>query len=165
MIKNYLLLLTLLAVFATPCLAETQVIILKDGSQVKGDLVGIKDDNYTIKTESMGEVTVSKDKVLSINNGVIAPVAPLTGALPIAPSQTIDAAQQQLLSNPEMMSQIQALAQDPEVLELLSDPSLVEAIASKNPEALKAHPKGQALMDNPKLRAIVEQMQAQPSTK
>jgi hypothetical protein len=165
MIKNPLLLLTLLAVFATPCLADDQVITLKDGSQVKGDLIGIKDDNYTIKTESMGEVTVSKDKVLSINNGAVAPAAPLTGALPIAESQAVDAAQQQLLSNPEMMSQIQALAQDPEVLELLSDPTLVETIASKNPDALKAHPKGQALMDNPKLRAIVEQMQNQPSTK
>ena len=45
-----------------------QVITLKDGSQIKGELAGIDNGVYTVKTPIIGDVHVAASDVASITN-------------------------------------------------------------------------------------------------
>ena len=140
-----------------------QVITLKDGSQIKGDLISVKDGSYTIKSPLMGEVIVNSDQVANITNPQAAPpptAAPLTapGAAAGTMDSQIQAAQNRLMADPQMISELQMLVQDPEIAQLLTDPALMQAVMAKNPAALQNNPKAQALMQNPKMRALMDRL-------
>ena len=159
-----------ITLLAMPALtfADQQVITLQDGSQIKGELVGISNGTYTVKTPLLGEVHIQSAQVASISN----PGAASTQAATAAPTnnqptttatnpdlnQKIQAAQSQLLANPAFVTDVQALAQDPEIMQLLSDPALVQAVTSKDVNALQNNPRGQALMNNPKMKALIEKL-------
>ena len=90
-----------------------QVITLKDGSQIIGELSGIDNGVYTVKTPIIGDVHVAASDVASITNGNAAPVAALPTNNTIrssqsqAPSQhgpTNRSQQKQLMSNPQSMA-------------------------------------------------------------
>jgi len=144
-----------------------QVITLKDGSQIKGELAGIDNGIYTVKTPIIGDVHVAASDVASITNAAAAPVAPLPTNLtsPTAASgepsnlnQQIAAGQQQLMSNPQSMAIIQQMAQDPEIMQALQDPALVQAVTSHDYQAVQNNPKIQELMSNPKMKALLQQI-------
>ena len=161
------LFLSSLSLAANVC-AE-QVITLKDCSQIKGDLVGVKDDVYTVKTSTLGEINVSSSQVANISNPhalpasiVTAPSAsPIMGAASSDISGQVQAAQAKLMADPQTMTEIQALVQDPEITQLLSDPTLLQAVTAKDPAAVQSNPKAQALMQNPKMRALMDKLQQQ----
>ena len=156
---RYLILLFLL--FTATAIHAEQVISLKDGSQVKGTLVGIKDGVYTIKTPSMGQVAVAVSDVITISNGAVTTGTSMPVNTPTAPvNPDLVKAQALLTSNPEAMMDIQSLAQDPEILQMLSDPELVKAVTSHDVNAVRNNPRAQALMNNPKMRAIIEKLQS-----
>jgi len=175
MIKNILLSAFLVLALSASAFAETQVITLKDGSQIKGELVGIANGVYTINTPMLGDVHIDKAQVTSISDGS-APVAQAAQTAPAnvlqtpqAPqanadlTQKIQAAQVQLMSNPDFIADMQKMAQDPEITQLLSDPALVQAVTSKNVNAMKNNPHAQQLMSNPKMKALIEKMQGSSS--
>ncbi len=152
-----------------------QVITLKDGSQIKGDLSGIENGVYTIKTPIIGDVHVAAGDVASITNGAstgngTAPVTalptnntnypPASGSVPNM-DQQIAASQQKLMSNPQAMADIQQIAQDPAIMQALSDPSLVQAVTSHDYQAVQSNPKVQELMNNPKMQALLQKLAAQ----
>ncbi len=143
---------------------ETQTITLKDGSQIRGELIGVGGGVYTIHTATMGDIKILVSQVASISNG--APVPQAQGSTPASDGnidQKIQSAQSKLMNNPQMMQQVQAMAQDPQLMQLFSDPALVKAVMSHDVKAIEGNPKAQELMNNPKMRAIVEQMQGNPS--
>jgi hypothetical protein len=141
-----------------------QTITLKDGSQIKGQLSGIENGIYTVKTPIIGDVHVAASDVASITTGG----AP-AGALPQAggtsagtiTDQQIMAQQKNLMSNPAAMADIAQIAQDPEIMKALSDPALVQAVTSHDYKALQSNPKLQELMSNPKMQALLQKMMAQ----
>ncbi len=143
-----------------------QVITLKDGSQIKGELIGITDGLYTIKTPIIGAVHVAASDVVNISNAAAAPVALPQAAAPanVIPAASLPSAQQmqnaqaQLMANPMVMQDMQQLAQDPEIMQMLSDPELVKAVTSHDASAVANNPKAQALMNNPKMRALIEKL-------
>ncbi|MBF0490442.1 MAG: hypothetical protein HQL15_07455 [Candidatus Omnitrophica bacterium] len=137
----------------------SQVITLKDGSQVKGDPTGLVDGVYTVHTATMGDVKVNSSEVASIADGSAAPAVPATpGTDPNALNQKIQTAQTALMNDPAMMQQVQAMAQDPEMMKLLSDPALVAAVTSHDVKAIENNPKAQELVNNPKMKALMEQL-------
>ncbi len=143
-------------------LAATQTITLKDGSTVNGELVGINNGTYTVKTAVMGDVSIDSSQVVSINSPGAIPAAmpmPTQAEAPSAVGGQMQAIQSQMMSDPSFMMEMQQMMQDPEFMELISDPAVMQAVASKNPQALQNNPKGQALMNNPKMRALVERLQ------
>ena len=165
-----LILFTNMAVFADQ---GEQVITLKDGSQIKGNLAGIENGIYTIKTPIIGDVHVAASDVASITNGAgngTAPVAalptnntnypPASGPVPNM-DQQIAASQQKLMSNPQAMAELQQIAQDPEIMRALSDPALVQAVTSHDYQAVQNNPKIQELMNNPKMQALLQKLAAQ----
>lgn len=166
--KKTTLLSSLLSVIVCVPLAfaEPQTITLKDGSQIRGELTGVGGGIYTVQTPTLGEVKVNSSEVANISSG--APVAMQQQAAVGYNTQPqgdnlnvrVQEAQTKLMNDPAMMQQLQALAQDPELMRLLSDPALVQAVTSRNVQAVENNPKAQQLMNNPKIRALMEQMQA-----
>src|SRR5271154_1620639 len=53
-----------------------QVITLKDGSQIKGQLAGIDNGVYTVKTPIIGDVHVAASDVASITNSSVTAAMP-----------------------------------------------------------------------------------------
>ena len=139
-----------------------QVITLKDGSQIKGELSGVENGVYTVKTPSMGDVHVSAGNVASIANSKTPMAAP-----PVTPvaapnmDQQIMAQQQKLMANPQAMADVQQIAQDPEIVQLLSDPALVQAVTSHDLQAIQNNPKIKELVNNPKMQALLKKLAAQ----
>jgi hypothetical protein len=138
-----------------------QVFNLKDGSQIKGQLVSVQDGVYTVKTPIIGDIHIAASDVSSITNGDAAvPVAatsqpPATGA---DTNQQIASAQQKLLSNPQSMALIQEMAQDPQIAQALQDPALVQAVTNHDYQAVAGNPNAQALMSNPKMQELLHQL-------
>lgn len=151
-----------------------QVITLKDGSQIRGQLSGIENGVYTVKTPIIGDVHVTASDVASITNGGAAPAAGITqnntgnaaaspqagGPIPIT-DQQIAAQQQNLMANPQAVADLQQMAQDPEIMQILSDPALVQAVANHDYQAIQSNPKLQELMSNPKMQALLQKIAAQ----
>ena len=135
-----------------------QVITLKDGSQIKGELVGISNGVYTIKAPIIGEVHASAGDVVSITNGNATGQG--TASVPNM-DQRIAAEQKKLMSNPESMATLQQMVQDPQIMQALQDPALVQAVTNHDYQAVQSNPNVQKLMSNPKMQAILQQLQAQ----
>ena len=144
-----------------------QVITLKDGSQIKGELSGIENGVYTIKTPIIGDVHVAASDVASITNGTgngTAPVAAVqsqsSGSIPNMNQQIADQ-QKKLMSNPQSMAILQEMMQDPEITHALQDPALVQAVTSHDYQAVQSNSNVQALMSNPKMQTLLKKLAAQ----
>jgi hypothetical protein len=110
-----------------------QVIVLKDGSQIKGTLAGINNGVYTVNTPIIGNVQVAASDVASITNANVPvasfPASNINNTLPSGSSPNLDQqianSQKQLLSNPQSMAILQEMAQDPEIAQALSGRFLI----------------------------------------
>jgi len=140
-----------------------QVITLKDGSQIKGELSGIDNGVYTIKTPIIGDVHVAASDVASITHGNVPAAAVQNQASVSVPNmdQQIAAQQQKLMSNPQSMAILKEMMQDPEITQALQDPALVQAVTSHDYQAVQSNPNVQALMNNPKMQALLKKLAAQ----
>ena len=149
------------AVFAD---SPEQIITLKDGSQIKGKLVGINNGTYTIQVPVVGDVHASIADVISVTND-IAPT-PATGPTQRsgnAPNydQQIAANQKQLMSDPESMELLHQMMQDPQIMKLLQDPSLIKAVTSRDYGSVQNNPSVQKLLNTPQMQAILQKLMAQ----
>ncbi len=77
-------------------------------------------------------------------------------------STGVDAQKEQdkIMSNPEVMAEIRAISNDPEIVEIIADPDFLQAIQSKNLKEVQANPRTAQFMANPKIRALMEKIQA-----
>ncbi len=140
-----------------------KTIILKDGTKIKGKLVGVQDNMYSIETTHFGRINVADRDVESISNTGIQPISTSeASASPSNPSQPLKgqatALQQQMMADPEVMSSIQGLTQDPKFMEILKDPDFVNTIMSYDPEKIKNNPKVQMLLQDPKMQQLMQRM-------
>lgn len=132
---------------------------LRDGSVLSGELVGVANGRYRIRTSVMGEIEVSETDVLSIRPSAAdgaSNSAVTTGAADY--SGDIAGIQRQLLGDPVMLSSITALQNDPELQSALADPAFVGLVLSGNVEALKSDPRFLRLMGHPAVQAIIGRM-------
>ena len=148
---------------------SVKTITLKDGSVIKGNVLQLADGVYTLETGNLGKVTVPESDILSIATESAPAPAP-------APANTGDAAnaslkgqvqevQASLLSDPEVMAEIQNIMQDPEIRGVLSDPAFMQAIMSYDPNQIQQNEKTKYLLQNPKFQSLMEKIQKKiPST-
>lgn len=136
-------------------------VMLKDGAVIHGEVETLLDDVYTVKTESLGTLRVRKEDVRAIDYSDESPVGPVEPSSDASsPGQAeLEAVQTRMLQNPNLLTMIQALQEDPEVQAVLSDPEIMSAIASGNYAAVMNHPKIIALTRNAKMRAIIDAAQ------
>jgi len=170
--KIFGIFIVLLSAFAALSYADQsdQVITLKDGSQIKGHLSGIENGVYTVNTPIIGDVHVAAGDVASITNPGASPAgtnqnntnpaASGVSAVPIT-DQQIMTQQQNLMSNPQAMADLQQMAQDPEIMKALSDPAIVQAVTNHDYQSLQNNPKLQELLSNPKMQALLQKLSSQ----
>ena len=139
---------------------EAQVITLKDGSQIKGELIGVGNGVYTIHTTTMGDVKVNTSQVASLSNAAAMPATASDDSF----NQKVQSAQQKLMGDPQMMMQIQEMIKEPEMMQLLTDPAVTQAVMSRDLKALQSNPKAQQLINSPKMQALMEQMKSSNSS-
>jgi 2',3'-cyclic-nucleotide 2'-phosphodiesterase (5'-nucleotidase family) len=164
----FLIAFTLLS--ATHAMAEGEkVITLKDGTSVKGRVVGLDQGAYVIESETLGQMKIDENKIVSINNPNMPTMAAVAETNPNPAAQqalsnnyqeNMSQLQSQIMGNPELMKDIGDLANDPEILQLLSDPALLQAAQDKNAQAMQKNPKTYELMNNPKIKSLINKIEA-----
>jgi hypothetical protein len=139
---------------------------LRDGSVISGQLLGLRDGHFLVESPSLGQLRIPENDVLAMTTAGAQPVkiaptnppAPPVSALGSgggAYAGEIQAAQRQILSSPELMAEVQALALDPQVQSLANDPAFLNALMSGNLQAIQDNPRTQALMSNPKVQQLI----------
>ncbi len=133
-----------------------QIIKLKDGTTIKGQLVNVANGSYTIASSTMGQVQVSADQILSISSAE----APGGGSIQLGAdgkisADTINDVKTNMMQDPAIMSLIQELVKDPEIAELMKNPSLMQDALSMDPQKIQNNPEVQKLMQNPTMQEII----------
>jgi len=128
---------------------EIKEIELKDGSVITGEVLSLSNGVYTIRTASIGTVTVDDAKVRTIRPRGSAPSARQSDHAEQARSL-----EEKMRSDKEVMGMIESLKDDPQFRTIFEDPELVRAIESNDIAALMSNPKFLQLMQNPTVRDI-----------
>jgi hypothetical protein len=147
-----------LALAAAGPRAEGRAIELRDGSVLIGELVGITNGRYRIRTAMLGEIEVPEADVLAVRpvgESSPTPVGALSGSADL--QGTIAGIQRQIAGDPALMGAVSALQSDPELQAALADPAFVQLVLSGNLTALSADPRFLRLMANPAVQAILSQ--------
>ena len=170
---RFLLVVPILILSAHTVFGATKQITLKDGSVIKGEPVSLEGGIYTVQTDNLGRLQLPEANVVTIAAEGAAPMAQPQGATPQMPGQggtadagfsgKVSAMQNQIMSNPQTMQTIQAMAEDPEIAAMMSDPAFVQeltaAASGKNAQEVVNNPKVQKLMANPKMQILIQQLQ------
>ena len=130
-------------------LGAEQVIHLKEGSQIHGEVVSMLRGTYSVKTQSMGVIEVASDQVKSIGGA----------AAPEPDESTIQSIQSSLMGNQSVMSRILKLQEGPAMQAVLSDPEVMQVVQSMDMQALTKNPKIRALMNSPQMQSIRDVLQ------
>jgi hypothetical protein len=161
-LMTFLLTFTLLSI--THALAEGEkVITLKDGTRVNGRVVALDRGEYVVESATLGQIRVNENNIVSISN----PNMPVEAVQPQAAPQTLPAKytadmnqmQSQIMADPDLMKEIAALADDPQILMLLNDPAMLQAIQNKDPQSMQSNPRTYELMNHPKMRALIDKIE------
>ena len=165
--KHTLLSLLTVAVLSLAITVHAQtikVITLKDGSMLKGKVLGLKDGIYTLETSNLGKVSIPETDILSI----AAPAAPgsvyqeSTSGNSSQKAQLMNQVEQlqgSIMTDPGLMSEIQNLINDEEIQAILSDPKLMNDVMSYDPEKIQQNDSIQNLMQNPKMLNLMNKVQ------
>lgn len=139
------------------------VIELKDGSRIQGEIQSLQNGQYTIVSSSLGTLHVAQSAVAHIAyDGAAASLdraAGSTNQLSMLAQQQAQQVQTQLAQDPDAMSSVMALQEDPQIQALLNDPQIMQAIASGDYDSLLNNPKIQALDNNAQLKKVLRQFQ------
>ena len=138
---------------------EPAEVELVDGSVVYGEIVSLKNGVYTIDSDSMGSLKISKSKIRAIrfrSQGVNKSVR--ENSQKNDKSSDIQAIQKSLLADQDIFKIILSLQDDPKVQEILNDPETMRAVQSDDIQGLMSNPKFMELLNHPKFREINKKM-------
>ncbi len=155
-ITLYLLTFLCFAVSQTAC-AENRRITLQDGTEIVGELLALKNGSYTIRSKTLGTLTVSERQVASISSlghGKSSQKSPVQSAATALQGGQMESIQQSLLNDSTMVQRIMQLQSNPDIQAVLSDPEVMAAIQSLDFDTLTNHPKIKKLMANREIQAI-----------
>jgi hypothetical protein len=142
MLRTFLLSLLMTGVLgAGPAAAEIKEIELIDGSVITGEVLSLSSGVYTIRTVSLGTLTIDDAKVRAIR-----PQISSSSSLRAADVNTL---QDKMLSNAEVMGLITSLKDDPQFKKALEDPGILNAVSTGDIASLMANPKFLELLHNP----------------
>jgi len=136
--------------------ASAATLVLKDGTVIHGEIKTLKDDVYNVKTDSLGTLRFQKQNVRTIDHGDEPTMASPTGGASWQQAE-LQTMQLRMIQNPNLLSMILSLQNDPEVQAILADPEITSALASGNFATLMGHPKIIALTNNSKVREIIDE--------
>jgi hypothetical protein len=134
---------------------EVMDLELKDGSVIHGRLESYANGRYTIRTKSLGTMTIDENNVRLIRMGERAQTSgkaakPATEPVGVEVRGLVTKMQ----DDDQIMTLINALKDDPEMQALMNDPQVMKAISAGDLSALMANPKFMELLNNPKVLEI-----------
>lgn len=150
--KQILLLIGLLLLSPLGLAAQQAQIELADGSRLRGELLGVDNGSYRIRTPSLGVVTVNETDIVSLSIGTVDTTHTPTTTSP--DGGQIQALQQGLMNDPQAMQMVNGLLNDPQFQAILQDPVVMEAISRRDLSALSRNPEILKLMKHPSVQAI-----------
>ncbi len=169
-----LLLLTTSIALAQISSSETKTITLQDGTTLKGQVVGFQNGIYTIQTALFGQINLKDSEIVNIGAGPALTNNPSSQAPTVQPNtQSAETnqlkmqalgVQQQLLSDPDTLMQMQAMLQDPQIMQILNDPEFVKAATNYDLQKIQNDPRTQQLMNNPQMQKLLNKMTNQNSS-
>jgi len=145
-----------------------KTITLKDGTVLKGKIVELKNEVYTIETSHLGTISVKDSEILEISSAEAkklkeSSLPALKNASQMNPQLMNDVAQLQetLIQDPNFMVNINNLVEDEEMMQILMDPNLMSALMSQDPNVLENDARLKKILDNPHMMKIIGQIQKQ----
>jgi len=138
---------------------EISTIELNDGSIISGEVVSFDGSTWIIKSASMRTLKIEAAKVVSIRaqkSGSHAPTAGTSTGNQVNAAD-VQAMQQSIMANEQLMTMIMNLENDPEVQAILQDPEIMQAVNAGDMNALMANPKFRRLMENTKVKEITRE--------
>lgn len=158
-------------VLTCPVFAATSTIVLSDGSVIKGEIKSFNNGVYAVDTKNFGRIEVQDANIESIQKGDHALYRPNTTATTTSTAKSpknvkgqVDAMQNAIVADPVMMAEIANLANDPEIMKMLSDPNFVKAIMSYDVNSIENDPNTQELLKNPKILELMKKVNSKFNT-
>ena len=138
---------------------EISIIELSDGSRITGEVISFDGSTWIIQSDSMGQLKIESSKVRSIQ------AQGTTGQNQTGSSSSgyqvgqedIQAMQQSIMANQELLNMIMNLHDDPEIQAILKDPEIMRAVDSGDVSALMANPKFMLLLEKAEIQAITNE--------
>ncbi|MCK5215900.1 MAG: hypothetical protein KAR05_11185 [Candidatus Omnitrophica bacterium] len=150
---------------------QEQTITLKDGTILKGYLVDVKNNFYTIKTKHMGQVNISVNDLKSITTmPVVTEQKPdlnnmmsamLGGGQPMQSLRSnsmlaqLPQLQSQFMSDPDFMAMVQEIMQDESFMRMMNQGDLMSTLMTMDPAQMQNNPAMQQFLQNPKMQKII----------
>lgn len=163
-----LAIVTILLLTTTSAKAETAAIHLNDGTTVRGEVIGLKDGSYQIRSSSLGTLNIpqSKIKLVEFNpaTGLSSTVTEPTGPTESSAANSgvnpaaLASITSRLQNSPEILNNITSLAEDPDIMSIVQDPEIQRLIQAGDYTSLMSNPKMQRLMSNSKIKNITRQL-------
>ena len=127
---------------------------LKDGSVIKGQVLGQEGDKLRIMSTSLGLVAVKVSDIAGMEGekGDGAAAVSSSGIPPAQAKQLQDI----IMNNPQTMQSIEDLTKNKDVMDIVSDPQIKDAIARQDLEYLRNNEKFNRFMNNPTVKGIVQ---------
>ncbi len=156
---NILFIIGVLLLSCNAGAGEISIIELSDGSIITGEVVSFDGNIWTIRSGAMGTLKIEAAKVVSIRSQTTGSQAPVGGASTGNQANTADiqAMQQSIMANEQLMAMIMSLQNNPEVQAILQDPEVMNAINAGDMNTLMANPKFMRLMENAKIKEITRE--------
>jgi hypothetical protein len=127
---------------------EVRQIELADGSVLTGEVLSYANGVYTVRTGSLGTITIEDSRVRSISS-------PGQAASSAGPSYgQARSLEEQMRSDEQVMNMIRSLKDDPAFRRVLEDPGILRAVEAGDLATLMANPRFMELMNNPTVREI-----------
>jgi len=167
--KTYLItFLSILLIFTAQCVhaQSIKVIMLKDGSNIQGKILSMQDHVYAIDTAHMGLINVHENDIQSIadpSQNVILNknINSLSGNSNLGSNSLksqVDQIQGSIMSDPQILMELQKLVEDPEIMKILSDENFVSDIMSYDENKIKNNANTNNLLQNQKMRALMDKI-------
>ena len=138
--------------------AEAQEIELKDGSIIAGEVISLSNGVYTIESNSLGSIKIKKSKIRTIRSKSRQSRNGNSSPMPVV-NNTVQALQDTIMNQPNLMSMIMALQNDPDIQMALQDSKVMNAVMSGNIDALIGNPAFQRILENPRVQAISREIE------
>jgi len=138
-----------------------KVIKLKDGSTLKGKVLHLDNGIYTLETSNLGEINIDESDILSITSQELSekPTTTSNSTQKAELQRQVQQIQGTILSDKEVMTEIQNLLEDDNIKAMLSDPKLLEDVTSFDQQRIEQNTSIQDLMNNPKMRNMMNKIQ------
>ena len=162
--KIILLLTAFLSITILSFAQTTKNITLKDGSTVKGVVTNNSNGVYTVQTDNIGVIQIKDENIVSISSQSPAPQPQAPSTANTSIENQMNQVQGVILSDPELMQEIQALIKDPQIMETLKDQKFIDDVMTHDAQKIQQNQKTQELLNNPQMKQLMEKINQKVGT-